>query len=479
MPTQVTVDPHKAPRLPADVPPTPELMASLRFYLDLSGRDQIAKEMLGAHVDNLPAIALPLQRAMLKRAAVVLRKKKAVVEQWFREMPVELMDKIEEVHKHSAIAIADRVDRAFARLAACQAMPADIEAVLAAAGSSQFHAAISHPTPDRTEIVITGDCSREVASVLCSGKAAGLGATRIADRFVVNFSSFNSSVDGFAPNLARALRAIAEIRQTGSPTLLAAFETADRARAERKLEFVELQAGKGRAYTKYLAELNGLGIDRFPDLRTRLDKALALITKPPGERDAERWVSFVEAAAAKGYMYEKGVEEIARMDLSTWPELHTRYVAAIGLANQATALKWVSYVEDSAQKGFLYVKGVEALGLMDLYPFPDMKERLDAAVARAARSEAEQASDGKTLVPASAPPATGELWEIPGGDSVVFVQRLGAAYPITDRSAKSQGPHLVDHIGQLGRLAYWRHATPAELESFFGSPPAPIERDRG
>ena len=479
MSPQVTIDPDLPARLPADIPDSAAEVALLQSYLDLQGTDAVAGAMLGSHMHDLPSVVRPLLDGMLKRAAIVLRRKKAVVEQGFREQSPEILGCIADVHSHVAREQVRYVNSAYATLKSKQSLPDRIQAVLnAAPAASGLRFVLAFLRSGHTTVTITGDSTREVTSVFCSRKQSGLAAVKTADSFSVNLDPLEAGIETFYKRLGLALQAIAEIRSGTNPTLLGAFETADRAKIEQRLGYIELQAAKGSTNTKYLAEVNGLKIDRFPDLRARLDAALALVGMPPDERHAERWVSFVEAAAAKGYLYDRGVQEVEQLDLSSRPSLAARFEAAVLAGRRGAVLKWVAYVEDSASKGYLYARGVEALGLMDLDPFPDLRERLNVAIDLAARNEADQESDGKTLVLASAPPPPGELWEVPGSDTIVFVQRLGLAYPINERTAQAQGPALLDHVGELGQLAHWRHTTPAELEAFFMSADVRPEAER-
>jgi len=118
-------------------------------------------------------------------------------------------------------------------------------------------------------------------------------------------------------------------------------------------------------------------------------QAAAATAKAEKDRMAElrRWLGYVEDKAKEGYLYERGVAELRRHHVEQFPDLAARLDAAVG---QAKALhhenelhRWLGYVEEKAETGYVYGKGVSKLRALGVGECPDLKARLDAAIRRA------------------------------------------------------------------------------------------------
>lgn len=150
-------------------------------------------------------------------------------------------------------------------------------------------------------------------------------------------------------------------------------------------------------------------------------------------------------------------------------------------SDRAEAVRWLGYVEEKAQQGWLYEKGLEKLQSLNVRQWPDLGARLDAAktlveaaqkrraAQRAQEAEARQQQRqqqaatraARVLVALSHRPAlnTTTRWY---GQIVVFTG-FGTSFRISEDAPSYSGIHLLGCEGEAGCYAYYRPATEAEI----------------
>lgn len=140
-------------------------------------------------------------------------------------------------------------------------------------------------------------------------------------------------------------------------------------------------------------------------------------------------------------------------------------------AARAEAVRWVGFVESAAEKGYLYDKGVSKLQGMGFEQWPDLAERLAVAKQRVADAKAAQAQARETARPAARPdrilfpvsrmPVMGKpvRWR----DRVLVFTGTGEKFRIHEDHPAVHGSHLLGHEGELGAYAYYRTATADEI----------------
>lgn len=164
--------------------------------------------------------------------------------------------------------------------------------------------------------------------------------------------------------------------------------------------------------------------------------------------------------------------------LENWSKSHVETVSA---RERAEAERWLGYVEDKAPD-YLYQKGVDTLRALSISRWPELKERLVAAIAaceveQARRKEASRqrafeerlsASQTKTreapkprcLFPLSALPPLHVPVAL--GSSIVVFEDTGKVFRISEDAASLHGHQLLGHEGERGCYAYYRPATEDE-----------------
>ena len=163
------------------------------------------------------------------------------------------------------------------------------------------------------------------------------------------------------------------------------------------------------------------------------------------------------------------------------------------------AVRWLGYVEENAGQ-YLYKKGVEKLEGMGIGKWPDLKERLDAAVARAKAAKAAKAAEanknprtayggsnsGSGAGSTQSAPKQRRLYlvsrqprlNVPvmlGGKLVVFTGH-GEQFRIHEDDASIHGPHLLGHEGEYGAYSYYRDATEDEKAAWESAEVVRVER---
>lgn len=145
--------------------------------------------------------------------------------------------------------------------------------------------------------------------------------------------------------------------------------------------------------------------------------------------------------------------------------------------------RWLGYVEEKAPSGYLYRNGYDKLQELGISAHPDLKARLDAAVAKANAAKAEQERQRATaaslrsfdratqperqarvLYPVSSSPVLNRPTRL--GDQVVVFTGFGQPFRINDDHPSMYGHHLLGHEGERGHYAYYRPATEQEKTTY-------------
>lgn len=147
-------------------------------------------------------------------------------------------------------------------------------------------------------------------------------------------------------------------------------------------------------------------------------------------------------------------------------------------------LRWLGFVEEKVADGYVYQKGVDKLNELGIKRFPELKSRLDAAVNKARRIDADRRAERqkqydaerrqraenkvetrskRMLFPLSSPPPVNTPTRA-FGRAVVFTGG-GTPFRIGEDAPSMNGPHLLGHEGERGAYFYFRDAAPEETEA--------------
>ncbi|GEM_PF-5957298 len=107
------------------------------------------------------------------------------------------------------------------------------------------------------------------------------------------------------------------------------------------------------------------------------------------QEEIKRWLGYVEEKAGQ-YVYQKGVDKLKELKIEDFPELQQRLDAAMEKTTAATRLakekraqseieRWLGYIEEKSAIGKIYYNGLEKVASLGIEKFPELKARLDAA----------------------------------------------------------------------------------------------------
>ncbi|MEA3641751.1 MAG: hypothetical protein VBE63_17700 [Lamprobacter sp.] len=151
--------------------------------------------------------------------------------------------------------------------------------------------------------------------------------------------------------------------------------------------------------------------------------------------EAERWLGYVEDKAPD-YLYQKGVDKLRDLRISRWPELKERLEAAIAACQSEQARR----KESARQRAF------------------------ESNFAEQSRAKGSGASKLRRLYPVSALPPLNVPVEL--GSSIVVFESTGKVFRISDDAASLHGHQLLGHEGERGCYGYYRPATDAEIAAY-------------
>lgn len=140
--------------------------------------------------------------------------------------------------------------------------------------------------------------------------------------------------------LARSLR-----RSAGPAATQAREQAAQnkrRAEIERWIGYVEEASRQGRVYQRGIDECRSLGIEAFSDLKQRLDRALtgpaAQAARVAAQRaEIERWIAYIESSASEGRIYQRGLDACRANHIEAFPDLASRMDRALSAARTQAA----------------------------------------------------------------------------------------------------------------------------------------------
>lgn len=152
--------------------------------------------------------------------------------------------------------------------------------------------------------------------------------------------------------------------------------------------------------------------------------------------EAERWLGYVEDKVPT-YVYQRGVNTLRDLRIERWPDLQERLDAALAACAQAAAARAAAAERERAAR---------------------VQER---AAERAARGEHKHR---RILYPLSALP----ILQVPValGQALVVFERIGKSFRIAEDDPSVHGSHLLGHEGEPGSYAYYRDATAEETAAY-------------
>lgn len=179
-----------------------------------------------------------------------------------------------------------------------------------------------------------------------------------------------------------------------------------------------------------------------------------------------QWLGWVEEKAHQ-YLYQNGVDTLKELGIHKYPALQARLDAAIAKAKAAKAgaraptqpMSFKEYLED--------VLDLQE-GLMSPAELAEARKSYERRVTTAnPKPAARQTQDtkptqGRHLYARSQSPKLGVPIKI--GTKHVVYTGFGQEFRISEDHPSIHGSHLLGHEGERGRYAYFREATPDEIE---------------
>lgn len=190
-----------------------------------------------------------------------------------------------------------------------------------------------------------------------------------------------------------------------------------------------------------------------------------------------RWLGYVEDKAPSGYLYQNGVDKLKELGLDQHPDLKARLEAAVA------RVRSIKQAEDEAKAAAQQARAVEALRTDKIYLNVPYEDRVCAkrhgarwdVVRRAWYVTGEVPETLRTytgppevklrrLYPLASLPALNQPVKL--GSSVVVFTGVGKTVRIDEDDPSVHGAQLLGHEGEQGAFAYYREATPEEQEAF-------------
>jgi hypothetical protein len=163
------------------------------------------------------------------------------------------------------------------------------------------------------------------------------------------------------------------------------------------------------------------------DIRQAVDEEKAV-------PEIKRWLGYVEEKAPSGYVYQNGVDKLRALGIDKHPELKSRMDAAIAKAKEVRAAQEKQWAEEKAAR---------------------VKER------ETERAKAASTPKQRILYPDGAAPSLNVPVRRYG--KVIVFESTGKPFRIDEDAPSLYGSHLLGHEGDYGRYYYYRDATPDEI----------------
>lgn len=126
--------------------------------------------------------------------------------------------------------------------------------------------------------------------------------------------------------------------------------------------------------------------------------------------------------------------------------------------------RWLSFVENHAERGSVYQRGVAECKSFGIERHPELMARLDTALARANEMNGVTDEAEAVLMPLSRVPPLNH--PVRRRDGVVVFFRVGRPFVLGLRHANQKGKgKLAKYVGQEGAYVYFRAATPGEVRA--------------
>ncbi|GAP37911.1 hypothetical protein ISF6_4105 [Piscinibacter sakaiensis] len=154
--------------------------------------------------------------------------------------------------------------------------------------------------------------------------------------------------------------------------------------------------------------------------------------------ELERWLGYIEQAAAEGRVYDRGLDECRRLVIRDYADLDARLKSALERARVARAAANAAREAERAQR-----------------------EQQWAAERHQRDVEMAQRRAMRRLYPLSVLPPVGAV--LRSASQVLTVEGHGKSFVIDEGAPSVHGSHLLGHEGSRGAYAYCRAATAEEI----------------
>jgi hypothetical protein len=187
------------------------------------------------------------------------------------------------------------------------------------------------------------------------------------------------------------------------------------------------------------------------------------------KKEIDKWMGYIRDAKEKGYVYEKGVDKIKELGGLENEEIKAEID---GIKKTVSALKrrekikqYMEYLRNSSDSGYLNKNARDKLiqfGVKDsdfADEFADIIKKTEAH-----ESKKRIAKNQKVLYPSSNPPVLNT--PVKRGGSVVVFTGSGTQFKINENHPSIYGTHLLGHEGDTGAYYYYRQATDEEVKEY-------------
>jgi len=184
--------------------------------------------------------------------------------------------------------------------------------------------------------------------------------------------------------------------------------------------------------------------------------------------ETDRWLGYVLDAADKGYLYDKGLAKLKELGSLDNPEVKSRIEAAKAKINLSKIHQWLGYVKDAAGEGRVYDKGVRTLKNLGIDAYPELKAKMDLSVEQGLQAQKKKETERQTRISKrhmyalddSPPVGVPTKYR----DGVVVFTSVGKTFRADEDTSSIGGP--IGREGDKVAYFYYRDATPEEVKQY-------------
>jgi|WetSurMetagenome_2_1015567.scaffolds.fasta_scaffold03660_2 hypothetical protein len=231
---------------------------------------------------------------------------------------------------------------------------------------------------------------------------------------------------------------------------------------------ITINALKHKEENKY-----GVKIQIYPISDNEIEEIKEKSNTEINKKELDRWMGYVREAANKGYIYDKGVERLKQLGINKVEELLKELKEIhVKVRNKKDIEKinnYLEYMKEAADKGYVYEKGLQTLKILGIENYPEKKEKLNKILDSIKEKKQEQENKnkeegrGKSIFPDSKSPQLNI--PIKSGNSIIVYEKQGKSFKI-DENMPSIYFETLGHEGEWGSYYYYRKATEDEIKQY-------------